>query len=380
MPAVTLPDALVRTVIQTCDGLPTERDKTLASFCRLAKRYKKDAERVIYSRVTLFGDLRIWAEGSLVITLALTPRLAKLVQHLTLDIDETCEELDALLRQLPSVTEIVVYQMCEDYFTGQNAVRRLFEHHNRKLTSIGMYEFDKHVVGYIYYNPTAYPRLKHLTLANVPEEGPVPLPKLTSLNLLGVASYDIFAEFATPLARKLTSLSLSIADASWTADYDLSAFRRLERLEVKCWSVRPKDCASAAEEVQNLLQTIAKLKRLSMLCIVGSIAILPYTVVHRAEQEDVPSPSEARASFKTVLDALPSQVEHLSLTGSLFDAEDVAAFVLSARHPAALRTLRLTDELGERFRALLHGHIAEEWNLAQRLEQLGVELTTVVDE
>ncbi|BGP42205.1 hypothetical protein JCM10449v2_006210 [Rhodotorula kratochvilovae] len=380
MPAGTLPDALVRTVIQTCDGLPTERDKTFASLCRLAKRYKKDAERILYSRVTLFGDLRTWAEGSLVLTLALTPRLAKLVQHLTLAVDETCENLERLVDQLSKVTEIAFFQMSDDYQTNVASLTRFFENHSQTLVRISVHNFYKHFLAHLYYHSSAYPRLTHLTLSDVPREGALPLPKLTSLNLLGMESYEVFEEFAKPLARKLTSLSLSMAYSGWTHNYDLGPFRRLERLEVKCSWVSLSYSASTAEEVKTLLLSVAGLPRLSVLHIEGSLDFTPYASVPRASQPTIPSPSEARASFKAVLGAVPKQIQHLALTGSLFDAEDVAAFVLSARRPAALRTLRLADELGERFRALLHGHIAEEWNLAQRLEQLGVELTTVVDE
>ncbi|BGP42198.1 hypothetical protein JCM10449v2_006203 [Rhodotorula kratochvilovae] len=380
MPAVTLPDALVRTVIQTCDGLPTERDKTLASFCRLAKRYRMEAELFLYGRVTLFGDLRTWAEGSLAFTLAFSPRLARVVQHLTLAVDETCENLERLVDQLSNVTEIVFFQMSDDYQTNVASLTRFFENHSQTLVRISVHNFYKHFLAHLYYHSSAYPRLTHLTLSDVPREGALPLPKLTSLNLLGMESYEVFEEFAKPLARKLTSLSLSMAYSGWTHNYDLGPFRRLERLEVKCSWVSLSHSASTAEEVETLLLSVAGLPRLSVLHIEGSLDITPYASAPRAGQPTIPSPSEARASFKAVLDAVPKQIQHLALTGSLFDVEDLAAQVVSPARPPPLRSLRLAGDLAERFRTLLRGRNIAEWKLAQRLEQLGVELTTMVDE
>ncbi|BGP50509.1 hypothetical protein JCM10450v2_006428 [Rhodotorula kratochvilovae] len=59
MPVATLPDELVLMIIDTCDRLEKDREKTLAALCRLAKRYREGAERVLYSRIELRPGSRV---------------------------------------------------------------------------------------------------------------------------------------------------------------------------------------------------------------------------------------------------------------------------------------------------------------------------------
>ncbi|BGP42335.1 hypothetical protein JCM10449v2_006340 [Rhodotorula kratochvilovae] len=46
-------------IIDTCDRLEKDREKTLAALCRLAKRYREGAERVLYSRIELRPGSRV---------------------------------------------------------------------------------------------------------------------------------------------------------------------------------------------------------------------------------------------------------------------------------------------------------------------------------
>lgn len=60
-PRAYLPDELILEIVEWCDlvrgarpvRLPHERDQTLAALCRLARRSRANAERVLYSRVDL---------------------------------------------------------------------------------------------------------------------------------------------------------------------------------------------------------------------------------------------------------------------------------------------------------------------------------------
>ena len=102
-------------------------------------------------------------------------------------------------------------------------------------------------------------------------------------------------------------------------------------------------------------------------------------------------PDDIPSFTARILDALPPHLEHLSLTTSFLRPADVAAFLLGARRPTALRTLRIGDEVGRGLGAILRGEAGdgdgsgsapsgEEEGfgaLAGVLERAGVEVTTV---
>jgi len=103
-------------------------------------------------------------------------------------------------------------------------------------------------------------------------------------------------------------------------------------------------------------------------------------------------PDDIPSFTAQILDALPPHLEHLSLTTSFLRPADVAAFLLGARRPTALRTLRIGDEVGRGLGAILRRDDGGDGDgsgsalsgeeegfgaLAGVLERAGVEVTTV---
>ncbi|BGP42359.1 hypothetical protein JCM10450v2_006453 [Rhodotorula kratochvilovae] len=96
-------------------------------------------------------------------------------------------------------------------------------------------------------------------------------------------------------------------------------------------------------------------------------------VVNTEELADADIPS----SSKEILDAIPSNIQHLSLVTSFFAADDIAAFLLGADRPPGLRTLRLGGGVGQGFKEFARTkkawYAAFEW----KMEKAGIELPTV---
>ncbi|GAA5940170.1 hypothetical protein JCM3775_007283 [Rhodotorula graminis] len=117
-----------------------------------------------------------------------------------------------------------------------------------------------------------------------------------------------------------------------------------------------------------------------------------YDISHSDGGWILADPSIIPSFTAAILHALPPRLEHLSLTTSFLCPADVAAYLLGRWGPAALKTLRISDEVGRGLGPILRGEIdvdgygevlpssedVERFGaLAGVLERAGVEVTTV---
>ncbi|BGP50545.1 hypothetical protein JCM10450v2_006464 [Rhodotorula kratochvilovae] len=127
-----LPDELVLMIIETCDYLEMDREKTLAALCRLAKRYREGAERLLYSRVELqpHGQGHPGVPGTALHTLARRTTLRPYVNSVDLNIERKyAQDADVwgVLQDLPNVEEISLHLLFDtmpasDRFLGQRNI------------------------------------------------------------------------------------------------------------------------------------------------------------------------------------------------------------------------------------------------------------------
>ncbi|BGP50523.1 hypothetical protein JCM10450v2_006442 [Rhodotorula kratochvilovae] len=325
MPVAILPDDVVLLVIETCDHLEKDRHKTLAALCRIAKRCKGAAERVLYSRVELEADssaAQPVTPGTPLHTLVNVPRLRPNVQSVTLEISNEHAELPPvvdLLSDLKNVEELSTHS------AAFSSVTRL-------------------VLGTILINAATAPPF---------------CAGVTSFSIEYLDDPRAFVSFTSAFASHLTHLRLPIVHQ--LQGHGLATFPKLKHLSLVGKGFTAQALAGSNPHVASLLATAASLTTL-------------VSLEFKSVLVDVAK--SALASPTKLSEVTPSQIQHLSLVTSFFRAEDVASYLLGASRPPALKTLRLGGAVGQGFNEF--ARTKSEWyaDFEGTMEQAGVELTT----
>ncbi|BGP42333.1 hypothetical protein JCM10449v2_006338 [Rhodotorula kratochvilovae] len=374
MPVASLPDELVLMIIDTCDHLEKDREKTLAALCRLAKRYKGAAERLLYSRVELqpHGQGQPGVPGTALHTLARRTTLRPYVKSVDLNIERKHAQ-DAHVWGPAEHEEIMLHLLSSVITAGD----RFLGHGHIHLRGIRAEGYTTILRDLMQRHPAAFAALTRLDLEHLP--APVPpsyaCTSVTSFSLNYLTAPDTFATFTSTFSACLTSLRLPLTTR--LTDHTLAGFWNLEQLSLFRVGLNTEWLEEAIPCVKAFLATAASLPSFISLAIEGTLVVdnsgrgcnPPLWV--RATPQDIPR------SSKEILNAIPSQIQHLSLVTSFFRAEDVASYLLGPLRPPALRTLRLGGCVGEGFKEFAGTkkawYAAFEW----KMEKAGIELTTV---
>ncbi|BGP42358.1 hypothetical protein JCM10449v2_006363 [Rhodotorula kratochvilovae] len=340
MPVATLPDELVLLVIESCDHLEKDREKTLAALCRLAKRYREAAERVLYSRVELEADFpaaQPVTPGTPLYTLTYVPRLRPYVKSVTLEIfDEHARLLPVvdLLSDLKNVEEL------SRHWAAFSSVTRL-------------------VLGTILINAATAPPL---------------CAGVTSFSLEDLYDLRTFVTFTSAFASHLTCLRLPMT--SQLQGHSLAIFPNLKHLSLVT-HLAAQGLVVAIPHAASVLDTAGSLTSFGVLIVRENTPHGP----QYAEQAVCDFGDETLAEIPPLsthlLQAIPPQVQRLSFVTFLFRADDVATFLLGPSRPPALRTLRLGGGVGQGFKESARSRSAWYSNFERTMEEAGVEVTTV---
>ncbi|TNY21327.1 hypothetical protein DMC30DRAFT_395293 [Rhodotorula diobovata] len=385
LPPRRLPDELVVMIIEWCGHVTLRmRKRTLAALCRLAKRYKAAAERVLYARVWLVaqGGYRgpsapIYDEPGELDTLVKQPRLRALVKTVEMRIEPGATSdarVAAVLRDLPNV-EYLIVGMESHYAAGllitQSASRlrelsvegqgrvvdRIVHLHARALSgSLKRLSLDRLGAGFSRPNTEAVSGLKALVV-------------FEEANSAGLV--------AATAASRDDLVSLRLPFPKLREPYDLTHYRNFAYLELRCFNV-----GHAFEERAALISTIESTSALPSLSFLKLDGHAPDdTSCPGCRRVDAQLGRQARMLplSKAIFDAIPSQIRHLSLGGSFLRADILAAYLLGPLRPPRLETLQLSDDIGRAFSEILRdgseGSGGPFGALAGALERVGIEVT-----
>lgn len=370
-----LPDDLIYEIIEACDGLTTQRNETLCSLGRLAKRFTATAQKVLYHEITV--DLRS----------AKHTRFTKLRMKL--------HERPAM-KAWPRVCTVRVAAGAIHslrYINGLPLLANLQQMHvvnDSPLTSFSfqalacvLWRQQRNLVSFSIdcYYPGLYsllaslgdePNLSSLRLHNLPQRQPeqrVHFPALTSVHVERYLDVEAFQSIASTVKSTLVSLGLPLSKC--LEAIDPSNFPRLGELVLygsdALHAYRPDAALSANTFFL-------------------SCAALPFLAALRLHLRRHPSSSfptrPGSSCALSFLALVPPRIEHLDLTESTFSRADVEAFFYGATRPARLRTLRWDDttlEGGAKQSKSEDEDEEEDWRerLREKLAAWGVEVTTL---
>ncbi|BGP42349.1 hypothetical protein JCM10449v2_006354 [Rhodotorula kratochvilovae] len=392
MPVAILPDDVVLLVIETCDHLEKDRHKTLAALCRIAKRCKGAAERVLYSRVELEADssaAQPVTPGTPLHTLVNVPRLRPNVQSVTLEISNEHAELPPvvdLLSDLKNVEELSV-----PHLAGWASTIFLAQE-NLRICSVCTQELSMHARRVLQTHSAAFSSVTRLVLGTILINAATAPPFCAGVTSFSIEYLDdprAFVSFTSAFASHLTHLRLPIVHQ--LQGHGLATFPKLKHLSLVGKGFTAQALAGSNPHVASLLATAASLTTLvslefkSVLVDVAKSVRDNVALSSRGARATLGTPpssvnailSQALASPTKLSEVTPSQIQHLSLVTSFFRAEDVASYLLGASRPPALKTLRLGGAVGQGFNEF--ARTKSEWyaDFEGTMEQAGVELTTV---
>jgi len=366
-----LSDELALMVVECPDRLPDEREQTLAALCRLARRFRANAERVLYSRVDLSSS---W-DGSVMRTLYERPELRPLVKAVDLtfahsDLDDRVEQV---LRELPNLQELSLRAPDP---TAQGVLLSAPGPPIRRLRLVHPWDDVRPLLSRY---PERLVGVRVLHIANIGGDAvqpprPIELPKLALLSTSIPCDWPTFSSSSSLFRMSLTSLTLPLSRE--LGAYDLHAFTALRTLRL-CDTYRAGYGSCRPPSAADLVAVFGTCRQVTSLGLEGDLS--------RA------SSKKSDPSFAAALAALPPGLEHLALLARTWAgpscaglADAVAAYVTGEARSPALRTLRLGGGQGavaERFRALKvrqsDGQDDERVSLSAWLSEVGVEVTTV---
>jgi len=386
-PLPRLPSELILEVIEWCGQLPDERAKTLASLCRLARAYQAVAKRALYSRILLewgtperqtalhttpsgveSGEV---PHGTALHTLVHEPRLAPLVKALEIGFTAKAlasAEVAHLLDNLTNVEEVTFTEQC---LAG---LRRVVSQEAARILRLRAGSWDDAVAALVREHPEAFKTLRrldlqHLTLSH--SVIPFPLKTLEALTVEQAVDPAALASLTASCRDKLTSLRLPVNPGA--PSFRLASFVSLVQLGLL---VENEDEGTAfgrmVPRIVSILLSAASLPFLASLSITGRTSTSTVTPA-----PGYASPPRLEMSSKQVLNAIPFQIQHLSLDASCFLASDVVSYLLSPCRPPSLRSFRAGDDTGVGLARLLRRTTGRYAELASTLDQAGVAVTTV---
>ncbi|BGP42378.1 hypothetical protein JCM10450v2_006472 [Rhodotorula kratochvilovae] len=383
MPVATLPDDVVLLVTDTCDHLERDRGKTLAALCRLAKRYKGAAERVLYSRVELDADssaAQPVTPGTPLYTLVHVPRLRPYVKSVTLEISDEHTKLPPVvdvLSDLKNVEELSVPAL------AGRASHIFLAQGNLHIRSVRTEELGMYARRVLQRYSATFSSLTRLVLRTISVYAP-PAPPfcagVTSLSVEFLAEPKAFVTFTSAFASHLTRLRLPMT--SLLQGCSLAVFPHLKHSSLFT-RITAQGLVEAIPHATSVLHTADSLTSFVPLGIEGVLLVRESTPEGPRYTEQVAcvfgdeTLAEIPALSTRLLQAIPPQIQHLSFVTFLFRADDVAAFLLGPSRPPALRTLRLGDGVGQGFKEFARTRSAWYADFARTMEEAGVELTTV---
>ncbi|TNY18361.1 hypothetical protein DMC30DRAFT_403280 [Rhodotorula diobovata] len=345
-----LPDDLVLLVIECCEEMDHyDRQDTLAKMCRVAKRYREAAERRLYRSVNLAGGTGLLGhdhDPSPLQTLVKQARLRVHVREVELLLDRRQVRragVAALLRNLPNVEALVVE------IDTQPGVRALLAQPALRLLRLEA-DFSEDLAATIDAHPLVFANLERLDVGSICKPAAVrfsqPVPPVRSLRIQEVADVATFEGLCAALSTTLVSLRIPFFPAQERRPFHLGRFPKLERIEMDS-SAMVASFQAQLEDIISTMRSMATLPSLAALELRGTLlvsataregSLLPEIIP--ASQEEVPS-----SLSEAILDAVPSQIRHLSLVGTCPRTDDVMAYLLGPRRPPKLETLGLGGDL-----------------------------------
>ncbi|BGP42334.1 hypothetical protein JCM10449v2_006339 [Rhodotorula kratochvilovae] len=382
MPVAILPDDVILTIIETCRHLERDREKTLAAMCRLSKRYKAAAERALYSRVEVRASswqAHLVIPGTLLDTLVHEAKFRTLVKSVTLRIAEQHAhhpQLARLVRDLPNLNVISLS------YGLTAAINQLL---TQNIAHMQNPESDE--AGLLLQTQSANSSANRLALSAIPLPASTIPPSRTVVTSLSVAHLrdpDIFATFTSAFCSTLTHLCLPLRVG--LGDHSLVNLRNLRHLSLVNERLEVDDFVEAILHVESILASTGSSTTFISIAFEGVLV---------AEERDSSPPtralygwpaprllipataSQVPASSRYVLAAIPSQIQHVSLSTSFFVADDVATYVLGTLRPLALNTLRVGGAIGQGFKEFARTRRAWYADFERTMERAGIEVTAM---
>ncbi|GAA5842113.1 hypothetical protein JCM9279_002790 [Rhodotorula babjevae] len=368
-----LPDELVLMVAEWCSGLRYGRDATLATLCRLAKRFKAAVERVLYSSVVLVGG-PLYARSTLN-TLVHFPRYRQLVKRVNLSIRcasiaDLAPEVISVLCSMPNVEEVRVADQA-----ASPTLPLLLVHPTCRLRIYSAPVWTTADARFSRSHPRAFAFLEHMATDDSSALlAAAACPALSSLHIACGTDFSParWARYSAALGNRLTSLSLHLEDESLGQVGDLSTLRRLEHLRLRMTvSGGRARLDRDGPAIMALMQSLPRSPSLVRLELNVDVTMSDGS---RDPLVAFPIP----ASYSDILFAIPPQIRHLTLVTDAIPATIFATYLLSPLRPPALRTLRLGDDLGYGLSVILDDAECPHGALAGELERAGIEVTTPV--
>ncbi|GAA5843081.1 hypothetical protein JCM9279_001855 [Rhodotorula babjevae] len=333
-----IPDELVLKVITTCNDLAQERTRTLASLCRLSKRYRPLASALLYSHVYLsaYDGVRT---GTALHTLLWSPQLRVSVKSVKLSLDDSAVAKEPAIALL--LGDLVNVDSIEAYYV-EFALRKL-------LASPSVRRVDE---------PGAL--------------GPRAPSSRISLAVDDHLEATFFAPLTATFATELVGLRLPLWDN--LAHFDLGACFRLEHLAFAVGPMRGAAPYSPVFQAATVALAMAhSLPALKSFAISGTLLVVDPTRMEYIDRFLPMRRHQVPPTARALLYAIPRQIQHLSLVTNAFHPSDVAAYLMSVYRPPRLRTVRVGDEVGRGLAEIMR----DEAGVAAALEGAGIEMTTV---
>ncbi|GAA5908467.1 hypothetical protein JCM8208_006205 [Rhodotorula glutinis] len=385
-----LPSELILDIIEWCDKLPEQRAATLAALCRLAKPYQADAERALYSDVRLSWGDRSNAQpdpaepvppGLVLHTLVHNARLRPLVKSLEVALhgaEGSNLEVTALLGDLPGVetysTERYPGASSRDQLGG---LRRVVSNDAVRIRTLDVGTWTSTTAALVRDRPQAFSTLKHLKLERLYDHQWVgisgPSVGIETLSLEVNVGPRAFASLTSPFSKTLLSLRLPVVGTEAAQGVKLRPFVKLERLDLL---VPKKERGPAFQDaipnVVALLLSAASLRHLVSLTIQETVVQPPLDYLG-------PPPESTQLSMSAhhILNAVPFQIQQLTLDAPAFLATDLVDWILSPCRPPALKSLRIGGETSVGLNKLLRRTTGRYSELARKLDESGIEVTTL---
>ena len=389
-PHPRLPSELILEIIEWCDKLPEQRCATLAALCRLAKSYQADAERALYSDVRLSWGDRTGAQpeagdpvpsGLALHTLVHNARLRPLVKSLEVSLngaEGTNLEVTALLGELPGVetysTERYPGASARDQLGG---LRRVLSNDAVRIRTLDVGTWTSTAAALVRDHPLAFSTLKHLKLERLYDHhwtGTMgPSVGIETLSLEVNVGPRAFASLTSPFSKSLLSLRMPVTGSEAAQGLKLRPFVKLEHLDLLVpKQERGPAFQDAIPNVVSLLLSAASLRQLVTLTIQETVVQPPLDYLGTP-----PESTQLSMSAHHILNAVPFQIQQLTLDAPAFLATDLVDWVLSPCRPPQLKSLRIGGEAGVGLDKLMRRTAGRYAELARTLEEAGIEVVTL---
>ncbi|GAA5900373.1 hypothetical protein JCM8208_005343 [Rhodotorula glutinis] len=387
-----LPDELVLLIVDYCAYLEDnrERERTFAALCLLSRRYKQAAERHLYSRLTLTREVLVKgvSAGSATETLARRVELRPHVHAIEYecaypqDVNEH-PSVAALLLLLPSIEELV-----EPNIHSAALAAALRSGHVR-IRRVVVAEWEDDVDEFVKVHKQAFSCVRGLRLDYLNNFGlfgfPPALRGITSLVVDSfVENGYLLNEGAALYPPSLESITLPLVTTWRDADTPTPSSTLAACQHLGHFGVAGQGDVEEYEQAIPPLAFMLHSAPASLLSVSIDATLRVRTTGKAANWELFTDqevlPIRIPSSSTDLLEAIPVQVEHLSLVTNCFRAIDVAVHLVGARRPRALKTLRLGGDVGRVLGWILYGDGAAAGPfgaLKGQLERDGVVVTTV---